>query len=100
MRTLIATLCLLTASFPAFAAKPAPMSHLNAATMSCAEIQNRIKTDGALVARFSMPNSSMPHYGRFVSGMHYCSADELLAPETIPTADAKSCRVVECVIDR
>jgi hypothetical protein len=109
MRTLIATLCLLAAAAPAGAQSHAisradnpagSISRYNAATMSCAEAQSRIQAEGAVVLRYRATDPSMPHYGRYVDSMHYCSADELLAPTSIPTADTKSCRVVECVINR
>jgi hypothetical protein len=99
MRVLLASLCLLAAVAPAAAANSMP--HYNSTTMTCAEIQKRIHDEGAVVINFpSTANSSMPHYGRFVDSMHFCSANELMAPMSIPTADTKSCRVVQCVINR
>jgi hypothetical protein len=118
MRTLIATLCLLAAAAPAGAFdysrhsgahaisradNPAQaISRYNAATMTCAEVQSRIRAEGAAVIHFrSTTNPSMERFGRFVAGGGSCTAGTTAAfNASIPTADTNSCAVKECQISR
>ena len=99
MRILATTLCLLTIASPAGAAAPAyAISHYDAATMSCAEIQSDIHAEGAVVLRYrSATNPAMPHFGRYVDSIRSCTQDELAASTSVPAADTKSCPVKMCV---
>ena len=98
MRILATTLCLLTIASPAGAASAYAISHYDAATMSCAEIQSDIHAEGAVILRYrSATNSSMPHFGRYVDSIRSCTQDELAASTSVPAADTKSCRVKVCV---
>jgi hypothetical protein len=100
MKTLLATLCLLAASVPAGAMTQFSVPHYgansryNPMTMSCAEIQNRIRDEGAVVLRFpSSRDQSRMMFGRYVSSDRYCSADEMLSATSVPASDNKSCPV-------
>jgi hypothetical protein len=92
MRMLIATLCLLAASLPA-----AAISRYNSATMSCAEVKSRIRSEGAVILRFrSTFNPSLPRFGRYVAHNGFCEPSEIADFASVPTSDNKSCPVREC----
>ena len=102
MKALLATICLLAASVPASAAQNyGANARYNSTTMSCAEIQSRIREEGAVVLRY--PSSKDPTrmmFGRYVSGDRYCSSDEVPAGKSVPSSDNKSCPVQMCVDER
>jgi hypothetical protein len=92
MRFVLGMLAVLVATAPA-----AAISRYNAWTMSCAKAQGLVRAEGAVILRFrSNFNPSIPRYGRFVANQSYCSVGELAEITSIPTADAKSCPVLEC----
>jgi hypothetical protein len=99
---LLATLCLLAASVPAGAVQHyGAQSRYNTTTMSCAEIQSRIRDEGAVVLRYpSGKDPSRTMHGRYVSGGQYCSADEVTAAASVPASDNQSCPVHMCVDER
>ena len=91
MRTLIATLAVLTAVAPASA-----ISRYNASTMSCSEARSIVRSEGAVILNFRATYANVPRYGRFVSSDYYCASSERAETSFIPTADTKSCPVLEC----
>jgi hypothetical protein len=92
MRILLASLELLMAAAPAGA-----ISRYNAWTMSCGEAKSIIASEGAVILRFrSLMNPSIPRYGRFVDHTGFCTPGELAEYSYIPTADVRSCPVLEC----
>ena len=92
MRILLATLCLIAASLPA-----AAISRYNRATMSCAEVKGRIRSEGAVILRFrSTFNPSIPRFGRYVAHNGFCEPSEIADFASVPTSDNKSCPVREC----
>jgi hypothetical protein len=97
MRTLLATALLLAAAAPAAAASPANIARYESTTMSCAEIQNHIREEGAVVLRYRSPNQGMPRFQRYVSGIQNCTTDELAAHTSVPASDTKSCSVKMCI---
>lgn len=102
MKTLLATLCVLATMAPAVAASPGThstgaTSRYSTGTMSCAAVQDRIHTEGAVVLRYPTSTPAMPRFGRYVDSVRFCSSDELASFTKIPTADNKSCLVKMCV---
>lgn len=72
------------------------MSRYDSTRMSCTEIQNRIREEGAVVLRYRSPNPGVPRFQRYVSGMQFCTQDEKLGATSVPAADNKSCPVKFC----
>lgn len=101
MRNLIAACCLVAAAAPAFAAN-GNISRVNSMRMTCAQLQERIRTEGEVVARFpGNPNPSITLHGRFVEGNRMCPFGTTKAYNTtVPTSDTKACVVQECQISR
>lgn len=88
---------LVTATLPAAAAQ-----RYYSTSMSCAEVKATIRQDGAAQMRYrSTRNPSLPLYGRYVRDNRFCRSGERAETVYIPSADRKSCPVLECrTIDR
>lgn len=79
------------------AADAGAISRYTSTSMSCARVHATIQREGAAIMRYrSTRNPALPLYGRFVAGNGWCEADELAQSTTIPAADTKQCRVLEC----
>ena len=92
MRVFLALLVLLVAIAPAGA-----ISRKNAWSMSCAKAQDIVDANGAMILNFrSKFNPTIPRYGRFVADQRFCAGTELAEVTYIPTADTKSCPLLEC----
>lgn len=94
MRTLLASIALMMAAMPAGA-----ISRYNAWTMGCDQARSTVVSEGAVIMNFkSTMNPSIPRYGRFVADNSFCASGERAEVTYIPTADTKSCPVLECHI--
>ena len=93
MKSMLLALCI---SF--VAAEAQAISRYNTTTMSCAEVQARVRNEGAAILRYrSTRNPSLPLYGRYVSDRRYCNLEEVTETAFVPAADRKSCPVRKCV---
>ncbi|WP_353645014.1 hypothetical protein [Mesorhizobium sp. WSM2239] len=94
MKPLLLALC-----FSLIAAEAQAISRYNSTSMSCAEVQARVRGEGAAILRYrSTRNPSLPLYGRYVSDRRYCNHNEVAETAFVPAADTKSCLVRECII--
>jgi hypothetical protein len=102
MRNLIAACCLVVVSAVPAAADTANMSRVDASRMTCAQLQERIRTEKEVVARFpANPDPSVTLHGRFVDSNRMCPFGTTKAYHvTVPTSDNKACPVQECQISR
>ena len=101
MRNLIAACCLVATAVPAFAAN-SKISRVDSTRMTCAQLQERIRTEGEVVARYpGNPDPSMTLHTRLVMGNRMCPFGTTKAYfTTVPTSDTKACVVQECQISR
>ena len=93
MRIAIALLAAMVAASPAGA-----ISRYNAANLSCGEAKSIVRSEGAAILRFRSTYANVPRYGRFVKSNYYCASSERAETTFIPTADTKSCPLLECHI--
>jgi hypothetical protein len=91
MRYLIATLALLAVIEPAGA-----ISRYNVNNMSCGEVRALVRSEGAVILRFRPSFAPVPRYGRFVASGYFCAGSEIAETSYIPTADTRTCPVLEC----
>ena len=81
MRSAIILVVLLSAA-PSYAQRPSTLS------MSCAEAQGVVASQGAIVL-----STGRHTYDRFVATPGFCLLGEWAEPRTAPTADARQCRL-------
>ncbi|QPC88378.1 hypothetical protein GA830_17675 [Mesorhizobium sp. NBSH29] len=88
---------LITVALPAMA-----QPRYTSTSLSCAQVTATIKQDGAAQMRYrSTRNPSLPLYGRYVRDTRFCRSGERAETVFIPSADRKSCPVLECkTVDR
>lgn len=71
------------------------ISRYNSTSMSCAEVQDTIVRDGAAIMRWRSA-SGVQRYNRFVADDSFCPSAEIAEWTNIPSADRRSCSVLEC----
>lgn len=91
MRTIFLAVCLAILTVQAQA-----ISRYHSTGMSCAEIQNVVGDEGAVILRWKSPTSGVQRYDRFVRNDGFCASGEEASIATVPTADARSCPVYNC----
>jgi hypothetical protein len=85
-------LALVLVSLPAHA-----ISRYNSQGMSCARIQAVVRSEGAVILRYSSArNPSLPLYDRYVAHDGYCEFNEYAEWEWVPAKDTRSCPVRAC----
>jgi hypothetical protein len=72
------------------------ISRYNSTSMSCAQIQATIRSEGAAIMRWRSPQSGVQRYNRFVAHGGFCPTAERAERAFIPSADRQSCPVWEC----
>ncbi|MBX3576588.1 MAG: hypothetical protein KF723_05225 [Rhizobiaceae bacterium] len=89
---------LAAAALAAVLATPAAaISRYNVDSMSCSQAQQTVRSDGAAILRYSSKRTpGLTLYGRYVRNDLFCSGHEIAERVWIPTADRKSCPVLEC----
>lgn len=93
MKSVLLALCLSLVALEAQA-----ISRYNSTNMSCAEVQARVREEGAAILRYrSTRDPSLPLYGRYVSDRRFCSLEEVTETAFVPAADRRSCPVRKCV---
>jgi hypothetical protein len=98
MRGLVIAVSLtLAAIVPAHA-----VTRLDASQMTCAEVQERISEEGAVILRYrSASEPPVQHYGRYVVDDRMCTAGTTKSyATTIVTSDNEACPVRVCDISR
>lgn len=69
----------------------------NSKTMTCDRLTKILEQDGSAVLRY--PSSKVPSMMRFdlyVSSVRHCPNWQNAGRASVPTSDAKSCRVMRC----
>lgn len=67
------------------------------ARMTCASVQTSIESVGAVFLHYRSKRTGVPIYNRYVRDRSFCSANEAVAPASVPTSDRDSCPVKICV---
>lgn len=73
------------------------ISRVNTEGKTCAKVQSRIASEGAVILRY--PSKSLLGHmrsGRFVANRGYCLLGETTESATVPTKDDKACPVLKC----
>ncbi|PWK72637.1 hypothetical protein [Aminobacter sp. AP02] len=91
MRTILLAACLTL-----LAAEAQAESRYNTTSMSCARLQQTVRSDGAAILRWVSPTSGVQRYDRFVRDDSFCQVAFETKLTTVPAADTKSCRVYNC----
>jgi hypothetical protein len=92
MKSMLLALC-----FSLVAAEAEAISRYNSTSMSCAQVREIVRSEGAVILRYrSTRNPSLPLFGRYVSDRRYCNFDEVAETAFVPAADTRSCLVREC----
>jgi hypothetical protein len=78
------------------------VTRLDASKMTCAQVQQSIREEGAVILRYnSASEPSLQHYGRYVMGDRMCTAGTTKSyPTTVVTSDNEACPVRVCDISR
>jgi hypothetical protein len=71
------------------------ISRYNSTSMSCAEVRATIRAEGAAIMRWRSARG-VQRYGRYVASDRFCPSAEIAEWSYIPSADRKSCGVLEC----
>ena len=64
--------------------------------MSCAKAKSIVRAEGAVILNFRATYANVPRYGRFCHQRLLLRSSERAEIIYIPTADTKSCPVLEC----
>ena len=78
------------------AADASAISRYNIDDMSCARVQEIIRSEGAAILRYR-GRSGLTLYDRYVASRRYCQGSEITDSVSVPTADTRSCPVNRCV---
>jgi hypothetical protein len=70
------------------------ISRYSSPSLSCATIQSRIQSEGAVILRWTQP-PDIQRYNRFVANSQFCDSGQTTAATAIPSADGQ-CGVWEC----
>jgi hypothetical protein len=78
------------------------VTRADASKMTCAEVRERIREEGAVILRYrSASEPPVQHYGRYVIGDRMCTAGTTKSyPTTVVTSDNQACPVRVCDISR
>lgn len=87
---------LLAACLTLFAAETQAVSRYNSTSMSCAKVQQTIRSEGAALLRWVSPTSGVQRYDRFVRDDSFCQVSFETKLTSVPAADTPSCRVYNC----
>ena len=88
---------LLTLSLSLMASQALAISRYTSTAMSCGEVQKVLRAEGAAILRHQSTRvPGLTLYDRYVSGTGYCPFAHVAKRATVPTADAKSCPVLNC----
>lgn len=90
MKKLLLVALLVATAFPAQA-----ISRYNSQSMTCAEAQQRIVREKAVILRYRSPRG-LPLYDRFVINDRMCAHGEFAKATYIPTSDMRDCFVLAC----
>lgn len=88
----LATMAVLAGTAPALA-----ISRVDTLGLSCAQVQNVVRSEGAAILRYpSERNPGHILYDRYVRNRHSCLLGQLTERDFIPAADTRSCVVLRC----
>ena len=74
------------------------ISRYQTMSMSCDQVHAALRRDGAAILRWqSRRNPGLPLYGKYVSDSRFCELGEVIDFESVPTRDARSCPVYQCI---
>ncbi len=88
-KTVLIALCLSMVAMEAQA-----ISRYNSASMSCAKAKAIVRGEGAAILRWR--SNGIQRFGRFVANGRFCAGSERAESSYVPTADRKSCPLLEC----
>lgn len=92
MKTLLLALCMTLGASQAMA-----ISRYNSTSMTCAAVQDLLRAEGAAILRHqSRRVPGLMLYDRYVAAGSYCPFAHVAERATVPTADARSCPVLNC----
>lgn len=94
MSRLLAIAIILLASAPTAQA----ISRYSAMELSCGEITDIIRRDGAAIFRYPSPRrTGLTLYDRYVRNDNYCATHQTTEKVYIPAANGRQCLVQRCV---
>lgn len=83
-------------AFSLMAAEAEAINRYTSTSMTCAKVQAIINREGAAIMQHRSPRTGVTLYDRYVKNRSYCPSGQTTDWTSIPTADAKSCRVNRC----
>lgn len=73
------------------------ISRYNSKSMSCASLQSKVRSEGAILLRWpSTRNPGLPLGDRFVRNSNYCAPHHWASTFNVPSADRKKCPLRNC----
>ncbi|MBW8636546.1 hypothetical protein K1W69_05025 [Hoeflea sp. WL0058] len=91
-RTVVLAICAATIAMPAHA-----LSRYDSTRLSCARIQEILKSEGAAVLRYPSPRiPALTLYDTYAFHSGYCGYDQYAKPSYVPSQDRKRCPVRVC----
>lgn len=71
------------------------ISRFTSTSMSCGAVQSVVRNQGAVILRWTSPQTGNPRWGRFVASSRYCDPNERAVRTSVPSAGG-SCTVRRC----
>ena len=82
----------------AAAADASAISRYDIGNKSCAEVQDIVQTQRAVILRYrSQHNPALTLYDRYVKDGRYCESGEIATRTGVPTADSNYCPLRKCI---
>lgn len=78
------------------AGEASAVSRYQTMSMSCAQVQARVGTDGAAILHYPGAGG-FDLFDRYVRDRSFCTSTQRTQVRSVPTADTRSCRVNRCV---
>ena len=72
------------------------ISRYNPQGMTCAQVQAKLREEGAVILRYNSARTGVPLYGRYVYTAHDCQVGQHTEWKHVPTRDDPHCPVREC----
>jgi len=72
------------------------ISRYNSQGMTCAQVQAKLRDEGAVILRYSSARTGVPLYGRYVYSASQCESGQHMEWRSVPTSDNPRCPVREC----
>ena len=71
------------------------ISRYTSTSMNCSAVKSAVKNEGAVILRWTSPQTGNPRYARYVASSAYCDHNERAVPASVPSGSG-TCTVKKC----